>query len=304
MAYKAIKIMLDPGHDKAKYNQGAAPGYWEGAQMWRLYQFLRPALERRGFIVAGTKSRCDQSVDVVTRGRMARGYDVFISLHSNAAGDKSVDRPVGIYFVDDNCGPIDEESKELAVLLAGVVAEVMGTRHRAETYSSKSSRDRDGDGKKNDDYYGMLYGAHQSGTPGIILEHSFHTNPDAAAWLLDDDNLRRLAEAEADALAEYYGMAGVKDTTPPIIKKEGTPVEMENLKRGSKGAQVRVLQALLRGFGITDADGKALAVDGSYGAKTEQAVKKYQAANKDTDGKPLTADGKAGPKTWGSLLAQ
>ncbi len=295
MAYKAIKIMLDPGHDKAKYNQGAAPGYWEGAQMWRLYQFLRPALERRGFIVAGTKSRCDQSVDVVTRGRMARGYDVFLSLHSNACADKSVDRPVGIYFVDDNCSGIDEESKELAVLLAGVVAEVMGTRHRAETYSSKSSRDRDGDGLKNDDYYGMLYGAHQSGTPGVIVEHSFHTNPDAAAWLLDDDNLRRLAEAEAEALAEYYGMSGGASTSAPTTTKEGYTVKMQTVKKGSKHAHVKVLQRLLIGSGYSVGSSGA---DGSLGPATDKALRKYQQDN------GLTVDGSCGPKTWAKLLAQ
>lgn len=302
MAYKAIKIMLDPGHDTAKYNQGAAPGYWEGAQMWRLYQFLRTALERRGFIAAGTKSRCDQSVDVVTRGRMARGYDVFLSLHSNACADKSVDRPVGIYFVDDNCGPIDEESKELAVLLAGVVAEVMGTRHRAETYSHKSSRDRDGDGKKNDDYYGMLYGAHQSGTPGVIVEHSFHTNPDAAAWLLDDDNLRRLAEAEADALAEYYGMSGGASTSAPTTTKEGYTVKMKTLKPGDKSDQVKAMQALLIGYGYSC--GKSGA-DGSYGPATKTALGKYQEEHKDPEtGKPLKKDYSCGPATWRSLLAQ
>ena len=45
-------------------------------------------------------------------------------------------------------------------------------------------------------------------------------------------------------------------------------------------------------------------MDGSYGPKTEQAVRKYQGKHKDTDGKPLDTDGKCGPKTWGSILAQ
>lgn len=304
MAIKAIKILLDPGHDKAKYNQSpVVPEYWEGARMWRLSQFLHLALVARGFVVGVTKSKCDQAVSVVTRGRMARGYDVFLSLHSNACGDPAVDRPVGIYFVDDDCGPIDQESKELAQILSKTVAEVMGTRYKASQYSSKSSRDRDGDGKKNDDYYGMLFGSHQAGTPGIILEHSFHTNRAAALWLMSDDNLRKLAEAEADALAEHYGVTA-PGRLPAINKEEGTPVKMVTVKRGSKHPHVRVLQALLRGLGYTDANDNALAVDSSYGPATEQAVRKYQGKNKDTDGNPLAVDGKCGPKTWGSILAQ
>lgn len=293
MAIRPIKIMLDPGHNLARYNQGAAPGYWEGERMWRLYELLRPALEARGFIVAGTKSKCDQALDVVTRGRMARGYDVFISLHSNACGDPSVDRPVGICFVDDDCGPIDQESRELSVLLSEVVAATMGTRYKAQQYSQKSSRDRDGDGKKNDDYYGMLYGCHQVGVPGIILEHSFHTNPDAAAWLLDDANLRRLAEAEADALAEYYGMstsAGAS-TSAPTTKEEFT-VKVPVLRRGDKGPEVKAFQRHLIGYGYSCGSKGA---DGSFGPATESALKKYQKAT------GLEVDGVRGPATFKSM---
>lgn len=122
-----IKIMLDPGHNKAKYNQGAVPEYWEGAQMWRLYEILRPKLEKAGFIVGGTKIECDQSLSVTTRGRMAAGYDALISLHSNACDSPSIDRPVGIYFVDDDCGEIDDISKKLAIKLSEAVQEAMDT---------------------------------------------------------------------------------------------------------------------------------------------------------------------------------
>lgn len=81
-------------------------------------------------------------------------------------------------------------------------------------------------------------------------------------------------------------------------------MEMLNLRPGDKNAQVKTMQALLRGFGYTDSNGNAIAVDGSFGPKTEQALRKYQAANKDANGNKLTVDGKCGPKTWGSMLAQ
>lgn len=288
---RAIRVLLDPGHDKAEYNRGAVSGYWEGAQMWALAQYLKPALERYGFIVGLTKKKCNQTVSVVARGRMAHAYDVFVSLHSNACDTPSVDRPVGIYMVDDGCGSLDDESRDLAVLLANTVARVMGTQ-QAQTYSKRSGKDRDGDGRKNDDYYGMLYGAHQVGVPGVIVEHSFHTNARAARWLLDNDNLRRLAEAEAAALADYYGqtLTGSVHTT-----EEGTKVKMQTVKKGSKHAHVKVLQRLLIGSGYSVGSS---GVDGSFGPATDTALRKYQKAN------GLTVDGSCGPATWAKLLAQ
>ena len=49
----------------------------------------------------------------------------------------------------------------------------------------------------------MLRGANAVGTPGIILEHSFHTNTRATKWLPSDSNLQKLAKAEAECIASY-----------------------------------------------------------------------------------------------------
>ena len=62
-------------------------------------------------------------------------------------------------------------------------------------------------------------------------------------------------------------------------------LEVPVLKRGAKGSAVRALQAMLVGYGYT------IAVDGSFGAKTENAVMCYQEDNN------LTPDGSVGRKT-------
>ena len=59
----------------------------------------------------------------------------------------------------------------------------------------------------NRDYYGVIRGAVDAGTVGIIIEHSFHTNEEACKWLMVDSNLKKLAAEEAKTLAEYYGLA-------------------------------------------------------------------------------------------------
>ncbi|MCC8066403.1 MAG: glucosaminidase domain-containing protein [Clostridiales bacterium] len=69
-----------------------------------------------------------------------------------------------------------------------------------------------------------------------------------------------------------------------------------NVKNGSSGNDVKLLQRLLKSNGCKGADGKALTIDGSAGANTVAAIKTYQ------KNKGLSVDGCAGPKTWKSIL--
>ena len=60
---------------------------------------------------------------------------------------------------------------------------------------------------QNGEYYGVLRGASNVGCPlYYIIEHSFHTNERAAKWLLDEENLARLARVEAAVIAIYFGI--------------------------------------------------------------------------------------------------
>ena len=204
----SVKICLDAGHF-GKYNRSpGVPEYYESDMNWKLHLLLKQELEKYGFEVILTRADQQTDLELTRRGRAARGCDLFLSIHSNAVGsdmNETVDRPVGIHFVEDGC-EADAKSREIAAVLSKVVEKVMQTSQSAQIYSRLSENDRDGDGKINDDYYGVLYGAHQEGVPGVILEHSFHTNTRAAKWLLEEENLRALAVAEAAALAEYYGL--------------------------------------------------------------------------------------------------
>lgn len=77
---------------------------------------------------------------------------------------------------------------------------------------------------------------------------------------------------------------------PAETKPKTVTLELPVLSKGMKGDAVRSLQALLVGLGYP------LSVDGSYGAKTENAVECYQ---EDVD---MTPDGVCGKATWSSLL--
>ena len=187
------KICLDAGHF-ANYgpNYNVSPTYWESHMAWKLHLLLRDELKAYGFEVWTTRSDESKDMGLEARGRYSKGCDLFISLHSNACDTESVDRPVVIYPVDNRC-------MDLAEKLAKTVKATMQTNDPARIYNRWNSA-------HNADYYGVIRGAVSVGTPGLIIEHSFHTNDRAAKWLLSDANLAKLAKAEARVLAEHFGM--------------------------------------------------------------------------------------------------
>lgn len=211
------KICLDAGHVGSKYNQSpVVKTYYESAMVWALHLKLKAQLEARGFQVVTTRASIDTDLGVYERGTASKGCDVFISLHSNACGTESVDYPV-VYRAYDNKNNVDT----LALKLAKKVGELMGTTQAGRTATRKNS--------SGGEYYGVLRGARAVGTPYyMLIEHSFHTNTKATKWLFKDANLDKLAVAEADILAEFFGMESSTETEKTAImgKAQATAQQM------------------------------------------------------------------------------
>lgn len=82
----------------------------------------------------------------------------------------------------------------------------------------------------------------------------------------------------------------------PEPKGDTCMIELPVLKKGDKNETVKSLQILLNGKQYFDKDGIPLSVDGSFGGKTEYAVKQFQTKN------GLTSDGVVGKNTWNKLM--
>lgn len=212
--------MIDPGHAGKYYNASpVVAGYFESAMTWRLAGKLKRALEQYGITAALTRENIDDDPELTERGRRAAGCDLFLSLHSNAAENEKADAPWLIHFSRDDDTGSDEESARVAHALGEAVAGVLGTA-KPFYYTKKCDFDRNGDGKLNDEWYGVLYGAKSVGVAGVIVEHGFHTNARCAKLLLRDDVLESLAAAEAAAIAEAYGIRKEEIDTKELEKIE------------------------------------------------------------------------------------
>ena len=233
---KSVKICLDAGH-YGKYNQSPAnKAYYESDMNWKLHLLLKKYLEEYGAEVITTRANKDADMGLSARGKASAGCTLFLSIHSNAAGSvvkESVDYPI-VYV------PLNGSGDEIGKKLAECIEKTMGTAQKAKCQSKKGN---------NGDYYGVIRGAVSVGVPGLILEHSFHTNTKMTNWLLDDNNLDKMAKAEAAVIAEHYGLEA-----KPLLEVDG---------KWGKATTTRLQQI----FGTT--------VDG----KVSNQIKKYKKEN-------------------------
>ena len=97
----------------------------------------------------------------------------------------------------------------------------------------------------------------------------------------------------------WFQEDGISYESKPTPGGDKCMVELDVLKKGSKGSSVKSLQMLLNGYGYKDQNGNALVVDGSFGGKTDYAVKAFQKKVYPACGE---ADGVVGTKTWTKLI--
>ena len=194
---KTIKIVLDPGHLKGGNAAGndydnVWYGYSEATMSLTLAKYMRTYLEGYGFDVLLTRETDKAwNLDLNDRGKMAKGADFFLSLHSNAAGESA-------QAVYSYCS-VDGKSDKIGKLLSAAVAKTMGVPDGGVIHAY------DDDGKSN--YYCVLRNAAKVGVSGVMVEHSYHTNSYSREWLKKESNLKKLAAAEAKVIAQYYGLA-------------------------------------------------------------------------------------------------
>ena len=214
-----LKVVIDPGHTK-DYNGGVAPGYYEGNKVFTLAKYLKEELERDTDQVKAilTKGNLADNPALYARGQKAVSEDaaVFLSLHTNAVGDKSkYEKAYGVSVYRSLFLPDSEDlGNKIADAVVAVMSPVTGV-----TYS-RGVLTREGN---NGDYYGVIRGAVSGARSkaaaskgpvkhAFIIEHGFHTNSKECAFLNNDENLRKIAKAEAVAIKEHYGIVGDKES--------------------------------------------------------------------------------------------
>lgn len=191
-----MRVMIDPGHAPGSINRGPT-GYYEYQGMWMLSNHLQTALRRCG-VQADLTRKERENPSLASRGRKAKGYDVFISEHSNAHNKKT--RGCEAFYSLSRPG-----DKKHAEALAKVASDLMQNPNRGAKTKAYSV-----DHQK--DWMGVVRSAIAVGVPhAFLVESGFHDNPQDEAWLKQDSNLRKLAEAQAEVICGILGAKYAKE---------------------------------------------------------------------------------------------
>src|SRR5690625_1353986 len=260
MKWKMAKIMIDPGHGG---NDPGAVGSKskEKDNVLKVAKKLKTLLEKYGHTVKMTRST-DVFISLTQRANMANswGADYFISLHNNAASPSATGFETFVYN-----GGVSQKTKQFQNAIHSAIASKIGIRDR---------------GKKSANFAVLR----QTKMPAVLIEYAFISNVNDEKILINEVN--KLAELTCDGVIDAIGgtikakpsKPKVKPSTPKKTTNKGKvkyPLPNGVYSRRAHGNKslnaVKQIQSALNA-----ANFKCGKVDGYYGAKTEDAVRRFQ----------------------------
>ena len=195
-----VVIVLDPGHD-ATHTGAFGNGVHEEIATLTIAKACKEELEKySGVTVYLTRenSKCpypevgtghgSNVTDIKKRVEWAKtkGANAFVSIHLNSS-DKSAANGAEVYYPSTS-----SEGKNLAQdILNKLIA--LGLTNRGV--------------RNNYDDYAVIKNSTLNGFPGLIVEHAFVSNgSDASKYLNSNEKLKQLGIADAEGIAQHFGL--------------------------------------------------------------------------------------------------
>lgn len=261
----AKKVFIGVGHGGS--DPGAvANGFKEKDLNLAIATKCAAELKRHGVEVLMSRTRDENdTLDEEIRECNAFDPDLAVDFHNNAGGGDGAEA-----FYQHKIAA----SKTLALYILEEVEKAGQNSRGAKTKLWNGA-----------DYFGFL---REINAVAAIVEFAFVDNKNDIKIIDTKAEQEAMGTAAAKAILRYLGIAY---TTTKVKGEKTVNITLNELKKGSKGEQVKTIQRLLANMGYSTSS-----IDGDFGAKTDAGVRAYQKANK------LTVDGIVGGNTWNKLL--
>ena len=177
-------IVIDPGHG------GTDPGAVSG-KVYEKDINLRVALLTAARLLGKydviMTRHADRAVALYDRVKAAKGADLFISIHCNAAANKDAN---GIEFWTS-------KGRTSSDIFADILYRNFKSRFNSRNFRVDLS---DGDSDKESNYYVLK----NTACPAVLIELEFISNDEAKDFLVSIDNQKQMAEAIYESVLEFY----------------------------------------------------------------------------------------------------
>ena len=199
-------VVLDAGHDAANLaNRSPDGAYYEHEFCLDMAKRMGAHLRRCGVTVVETRPD-GAAVSLAERCAIAnkiKDLDLFVSLHSNAAGGSGWSGARGWSAYVYGAG--GERERAAGAILARVRETGASVRSAPIVYDPS------------------LYVLKHTAAPAVLIEHAFHTNEADVENLKNADWRSAVAEAQARGITDYLGIVWVSQ--PPRESDEDEELE-------------------------------------------------------------------------------
>jgi len=209
-------VIIDAGHGGMDGGTTAGIRY-EKTYNLLIAQYLRDALaEHGGFEVYMTRDDDDTDMKMLPRAMYIVTYnaDLLLSLHCNSSDIASASGALAITSVIDKYSAFTLGESILSGINEKTGIRNRGVETRYDTgdslgvyyWNSEKNWDMPGASylKTVSDYFSMNTWSSKFGVPSLIIEHGYLSNSSDRQLMDKDETLKKFAEAEAEALINYY----------------------------------------------------------------------------------------------------
>lgn len=209
-----VKIFIDAGHD-ATHAGARANGINEEDITLKVAQYCRDYLLANYTNVQvamcrttaacphpGTSSGDDNKARVADAQNW--GANAYVSIHFNSAAASASGAMVFYPNSNYNASVGSSGSVIASKILEQLVK--LGLKNGGIHTKNSATGDTYDDGSLAD-YYAVIRAAKKAGIPGVIVEHAFLTNASDAAFLKNEENLKKIGIADAIGIANAYNLS-------------------------------------------------------------------------------------------------
>lgn len=218
---KKYLVCIDPGHGPGCVNGSPDGTYKERELAWDMGIRLRSLLEEAGVRVMVTRSE-EEKPSLSRRARLSNSLDtdLFVSLHSNAAGGSGWSDPSGLLIYTSRPGEEAGRNRAARAILArmeaaGVKLFSGGLAHNGYTVLTATN------------------------APAVLIEYGFHTNQGDVALLKDTNYRELLAKATANGILDYLGLSEAEEDREEGLDNVPDPWAAEAVAKAIKAGVIQ-----------------------------------------------------------------